>query len=410
MEAEMRLRTVLSQALVVSALGFAMTSVQAEGTLKIGLVAPFSGPFAAYGTQMYDGMKTYMSLNGDEVAGKKIEIIRRDTGGSGPASAKRLSQELVTRDKVDFLAGYGLTPEAQASGSVAEASKTPMIVMNAATTSIMDKSKYIARVSLTTLQGGDVMGRWAAQAGIKKVVTMVADYGPGIDAETAFKKTFTAGGGTILDSIRTPLNNPDFGPFMQRAHDLKPDAVFVFVPAGEQSISFMKNFREKGMSAAGVKVIGPGDVTDDHVLNTMGDEALGVITTHQYSQAHNSPENKKFLAAYAKVNPDAGPANFMTVSGYDGMDAIYQVAKKLNGVIDGDKAMTVLRGMHIDSPRGPITIDAKTRDIDQREYIRVVERVNGVLRNVEFEQYPNSKGEDKFECLIPELCKKLSAS
>jgi len=392
----MQLCKILGRAAAASVIGLAFTTaVQAADPIKVGLVAPFSGPFAAYGTQMYAGIKAYVSLNGDEVAGKKVEIIRKDTGGAGPEIARRLSQELVTRDKVDFLAGYGLTPEAMSSAAIAEKSKTPMIIMNAATSSIVSQSKYIARVSLTTAQGSSVIGRWAAKSGIKKAVTAVADYGPGIDAEKAFVKTFTAGGGTIVDSIRTPLNAPDFAPFMLRIKDLAPNAIFVFVPAGEQSISFMKSYKSRGLDKLGVKIIGPGDISDDHVLQSMGDEALGVITAFHYSTAHDSPENKKFLAAYAKENPDAGQPNFMAVGGYDGLDAIYQVARKLDGKIDGDKAMEILKGMHINSPRGPVTIDPETRDVIQTEYVRKVERVNGKLQNVEFEQFPEVKDPGK---------------
>ncbi|CAM5515076.1 ABC transporter substrate-binding protein [Eoetvoesiella caeni] len=392
----MQLRRLISRTLAMTAIGFAAVSVaRAADTLKIGLVASFTGPFASYGTQMYAGMKAYMLLNGDEVAGKKIEIIRRDTGGAGPEVARRDSQELVTREKVDFLVGYGLTPEAMASASIAQESKTPLLVMNASTSAIVQKSDYIARVSMTTAQGSAATGLWALKSDMKKVVSLVSDYGPGIDSEAAFKKVYTEGGGKIIDSIRVPLNNPDFAPFMLRIHDLKPDAVFVFVPAGEQSISFMKSYQSRGLAAEGIKVIGPGGLTDEHVLPSMGDEALGVITAFHYSTAHDSPENKKFLQAYAQANPREGRANFMTVGGYDGMDVIYQVARKLNGVIDGDKAMSIIKGMHIDSPRGPVTIDPETRDVIQTEYIRKVERVDGKLQNVEFAQFADMKDPGK---------------
>lgn len=389
----MSIRKILATASAASLLGLAAVGAAGAETIKVGLVAPFSGPFAQYGGQMYAGIKAYFHLHGDEVAGKKIEIIRRDTGGSGPEIARRLSQELVNRDKVDFLAGYGLTPEAMASAPIAERSKTPMIVMNAATQSIVEKSQYVARVSLTTGQGSGVIGHWAAGEGIKTAVTLVADYGPGLDAEAAFKSTFTRGGGKIIESIRTPLNSPDFSPYMQKIKDLGPDAVFVFVPAGEQSIGFMKNYQSRGLADVGIKVIGTGDVTDDHVLPAMGDEALGVITGFHYSVAHKSPENEKFLKAFAEVNPDSGQANFMTVAGYDGMDAIFQVARALDGNIDGDKAMEVLKGMKINSPRGPLVIDPETRDVVQTEYVRRVERIDGQLHNVEFARFPQVKGD-----------------
>ncbi|WP_414691683.1 ABC transporter substrate-binding protein [Noviherbaspirillum sp.] len=368
---------------------------QAQETIKIGLVAPFSGPFADYGKQMEGGIKAYMKQHGDTVAGKKIEIIAKDTTGPVPEVAKRLAQELVVRDKVDFLAGFGLTPEALAVAPIAQQAKKPMIIMNAATSVITTKSDYIARVSMTLPQISAPMATWAAKNGIKRVVTLVADYGPGIDAETAFKNTFTGGGGQVLESIRVPLRNPEFAPFIQRIKDAKPEAVFIFVPAGEQGIAFMKGYRERGLADAGIKVIATGDLTDDHVLPAMGDAVLGVITTFHYSAAHDSPENKTFLKQFADANPNGGRPNFMAVAGYDGMHAIYEVAKKLNGKIDGDKAMDVLKGMKINSPRGPIMIDPATRDVVQTVYVRKVEKVNGELYNVEFDKFADMKDPGK---------------
>jgi branched-chain amino acid transport system substrate-binding protein len=386
-----KVHTILA-GLAVAGATLAAGAAQAADTLKIGLVAPFSGPFADYGKQMEAGIKAYMAQHGNQVAGKKIELILKDTGGNGPDTAKRLSQELVTREKVSFLAGYGLTPEAMASAQVAEQSKTPLVIMNAATASIVGKSKYIARVSLVTAHSAYYIGKWAAKNGIKKVVTLVADYGPGIDSEAAFNAAFTEGGGQIVNAIRTPLNNPDFSPFLQRIKDAKPDALFVFVPAGEQSIGIMKSFRERGLADAGIKMIGTGDLTDDNVLPAMGDAAIGVITAFHYSTAHDSAANKAFLQSFAKANPNVPRPNFMAVGGYDGMDAIYQVTKKLNGNIDGDKAMAVFKGMKIDSPRGPLTIDPEIRDVVQTQYIRRVEKRGNMLYNVEFENYPNVKG------------------
>ncbi|MDB5776753.1 MAG: transporter substrate-binding protein [Herbaspirillum sp.] len=371
------------------------TAAQAAGTIKIGLIAPFSGPFADYGKQMEGGIKAYMKQHGDTVAGKKIELIIRDTTGPSPEIAKRLAQELVVRDKVDFLAGFGLTPEALAVAPIAEQAKKPMIIMNAATEIIASKSNYIARFSMTLPQVSAPLASWALKNNIKKVVTLVADYGPGIDAETAFKNTLTAGGGTIIESIRTPLNNPEFAPFIQRIKDAKPEAVFLFVPAGEQGIAFMKAYRERGLAAAGIKVIATGDLTDDHILAALGDPVLGVITSFHYSAAHNSPENKIFLQQFAAANPNGGRPNFMAVGAYDGMAAIYEVSQKLNGNIDGDKAMAILKGMKLNSPRGPIMIDPQTRDIVQTMYIRKVEKVGGALYNVEFDKLENVKGNGK---------------
>jgi branched-chain amino acid transport system substrate-binding protein len=358
----------------------------AAGTIKLGLVASFSGPFADVGKQIENGMKAWIKEHGDTVAGKKIEILRRDTTGPVPDVAKRLAQELVTRDKVDFLVGFGFTPEALAAAPVATEGKTPMIIMNAATSIITTKSPYIVRISLTLPQVSAPMGDWAIKNGIKKVSTIVADYGPGIDAETFFKKAFTGGGGTVIDSVRVPLNNPDYSAFMQRVKDAQPEAVFVFVPATEQCVAFMKAFKERGLADAGIKIIATGDLLEDHQLQTIGDAALGVVSTHHYSVAHDSPENKAFLKAYLDANgPEAGSPNFMSVAAYDGMAAIYAVAEKLGGVMDADKAMAILKGFTRISPRGQITIDPETRDIVQTIYVRRVEKVDGQYRNVEFE-------------------------
>ena len=383
-------RTAALAALAATTL-FGSALAQAQDSIKIGLIAPFSGPFADYGKQMEGGIKAYMALHGDTVAGKKIQIIIKDTTGPSPEIAKRLAQELVVRDKVDFLAGFGLTPEALAVAPIAEQSKTPMIIMNAATSVITTKSNYIARFSMTLPQVAAPMGTWAASNKIKKVVTLVADYGPGIDAEAAFKDTLQKGGGTVVEAIRVPLKNPDFSPYIQRIKDAKPDAVFVFVPAGEQSIAFMKGYRERGLAEAGIKVIATGDLTDDHVLPAMGNATLGVITTFHYSAAHKSPENTAFLKSFASANPNAGRPNFMAVGAYDGMAAIYEVSRKLNGTIDGDKAMQVLKGLKLNSPRGPIMIDPATRDIVQTVYVRKVEALGTEFFNVEFDKFSDMK-------------------
>ena len=374
---------------------FAAPAAWGQDTIKVGVIASFSGPFADYGKQMQGGIKAWMAQHGDSVAGKKVQIIYKDTTGPSPEIAKRLAQELVVRDKVDFLAGFGLTPEALAVAPIAQQAKKPMIIMNAATSVITTKSDYIARFSMTLPQISAPMGDWALKNKIKNVATVVADYGPGIDAEKAFSDRLVKNGGKVVEAIRVPLRNPEFAPFIQRIKDAKPDAVFVFVPAGEQSIAFMKGYRERGLAAAGIKVIATGDLTDDHVLPAMGDNTLGVITTFHYSAAHKSPENDAFLKNFAATNPQGGRPNFMAVAAYDGMNAIYQVSNKLGGKIDGTKAMAVLKGMKINSPRGPISIDPATRDVVQTVYVRKVEKVNGEPYNVEFDQFPNMKDPGK---------------
>ncbi|MBU67976.1 MAG: ABC transporter substrate-binding protein [Cupriavidus sp.] len=371
------------------------TLCHAADPVKIGLIAPFSGSFADYGKQMEGGIKAWQSLHGDTVAGRKIQIIVKDTTGPAPDIAKRLAQELVVRDKVDILAGFGLTPEALAVAPIAEQAKKPMVIFNAASSVITTKSNYIARVSMTLPQISAPMATWAVRNRIKKVVTLVADYAPGIDAETAFKTNFLGGGGQIVESIRVPLRNPEFAPFIQRIKDARPEAVFLFLPAGEQGVAFMKGFRERGLADAGIRVIATGDLTDDHVLPAMGDATLGVITSFHYSAAHDSKENKAFLKAFAAANPGAGRPNFMAVAAYDGMAAIYEALKKTNGAPDGDKFLAALKGMTLQSPRGPITIDPATRDVIQTVYIRKVEKVNGELYNVEFDKFDGVKDSGK---------------
>lgn len=372
----------------VALAGFSMQA-QAQETVKIGLIAPFTGAFALYGKQMEAGMRAYMKVHGDTVAGKKVEIIKRDTTGPLPDVSKRLAQELVVRDKVDFLAGFAFTPEVGAVAPIADKAKVPMVIMNAAGGGITLKSDYAMRVSMSLPQIAAPMATWAVKNKIKNVVMLISDYSPGIDSEKAFKKEFVAGGGKILDSLHVPVNSPDFAPFIQRIKDLKPDAMFVFVPGGEQGIALMKAYRERGLEEAGIKVIGVGNMTDDHTLPAMGDVALDAITAFHYSIAHKSPENTAFLKAYADVNPEGGRPDYLALGGFDGMAAMYQVIEKLGGKMDGERAMGVIRGMKIDSPRGLVTIDPKTRDIVQTIYIRRVEKVDGQLYNVEFDQFAN---------------------
>ena len=388
------MKTKLFRLLAVCACALASVAAQAADTIKVGMIVEMTGTFADFGRHMVNGATAYMKQYGDTVAGKKVELIVRDVTGAAPDLAKRLAQELVVKDKVDFLAGFGLTPNALAVAPIATEAKKPMIVMNAATSIITAKSPYIARVSFTLAQVTEPMAHWAYKSGIRKVYTVVADYGPGHDAENTFKTAFTKLGGTVVGELRVPLNNPEFGPFVQRVKDAKPEAVFVFVPAGELAVGFMKSYNERGLAKAGIKLISTGDVTDDGVIEAFGDSVLGVISTHHYSMAHDSPENKTFLAAYKSVDAKDRP-NFMAVGGWDGMAAIYEVARQLKGNIDGDKAMQVLKGMKLLSPRGPIQIDPETRDVVQTVYVREVKKVGGVLLNVEFDKFDAVKDPGK---------------
>ena len=391
----MQFQSWIKRAIIGAAMLGAAGTLQAQGVVKLGLVAEFSGPFAQYGQQILGGMKAYMKQNGDTVAGKKIEIVQKDTTGPAPDVAKRLAQELVTRDNVDFLVGFGLTPNALAVAPVATEAKKPMIIMNAATSIITTKSPYIVRVSMTLPQITQPMAQWAAKNGIKKVYTVVADYGPGLDAEAAFTKAFKAAGGEMVGSVHTPLQNPDFAPFVQRVKDAKPEAVFLFLPAGEQGIAFMKAYKERGLADAGIRLIATGDITDDSVLDAMGDPTLGLVTSFHYSASHNSPENTAFKKAYAEANGTTLRPNFMAAAGYDGMAAIYEALRKTNGSTDGDKIMAALKGMKLASPRGAIMIDPETRDVVQTVYIRKVEKTGGGLYNMEFDKFPDQKDPGK---------------
>jgi len=388
-------RYLVKSSLIIAALFAIAGAVSAQNVVKLGLVAEFSGPFAQYGQQILGGMNAYMKLHGDSIAGKKIEIVQKDTTGPSPDVAKRLAQELITRDNVDILVGFGLTPNALAVAPVATEAKKLMVIMNAATSIITTKSPYIVRVSMTLPQVTQPMAVWAAKNGIRKVYTVVADYGPGLDSEKAFTDAFKAAGGEIVGSVHTPLQNPDFAPFIQRVKDAKPEAVFLFLPAGEQGIAFMKGYEERGLKQAGIKLIATGDITDDGVLEVMGNPTVGLITSFHYSAAHDSPENKAFVKAYVDANGGKLRPNFMAAAGYDGMAAIYEALKKTSGSTDGDKLIAAMKGMKLMSPRGPIMIDPDTRDIVQTVYIRKVEKTPGGLYNVEFDKFPDQKDPGK---------------
>ena len=369
--------------------------VSAQGTVKIGVIAEFSGPFADYGAQILGGMKTYLKQNGDVFGGKKIEIVVKDTTGAAPDVAKRLAQEVITRDQVDILAGFGLTPNALAVAPVSAEAKKPMVIMNAATSVITTRSPYIVRLSHTLPQDTQPIAQWAAKNGIKRVFTLVSDFGPGVDAETTFVKAFKAANGEIVDSVRTPLQNPDFAPFLQRIKDTRPEAVFVFLPPGSQTIAFIKGYEERGLKQAGIKIIATGDLTDDGVLQAMGEPTLGLITSFHYSAAHDSPENKAFLKTYTETNGTKLRANFMACAGYDGMAAIAEALKKTGGSVDPDRFVGAIKGMKLVSPRGPIMVDPETRDIVQTVYIRRVEKIDGILYSVEFDKFPDVKDPGK---------------
>ena len=388
----MHKRTMIHAALAVALLAASGLGVAQDNQFRIGLILPMTGPFASTGKQIEAAARLYMAQNGDTVAGRKIELIVKDDTGT-PDVTKRIAQELVVNDKVNVLAGFGLTPLALATAPIATQSKTPLVVMAAATSSITQASPYIVRTSFTLPQVSVAIADWAPRNGIKKVVTLVTDYGPGIDAEKFFKERLQFNGGQVVDSLRVPLRNPDFAPFLQKVRDAKPDAVFTFVPSGAGA-ALMKQFAERGLDKAGIRLIGTGDVTDDDILNSMGDVAVGVVTSHHYSASHNSPANKKFVEAFLKANNNLRP-NFMAVGGYDGMRLIYEALKKTRGAGGGDALLEAMKGQIFESPRGPMFIDAQTRDVVHNVYIRKVEKKDGQLYNMEFDVIKDVKDPGK---------------
>jgi branched-chain amino acid transport system substrate-binding protein len=388
----MKKRVFLS-ASTLAVMAFSSAAVLAQDNkFKIGLILPMTGQQASTGRQIEAAAKLYMAQNGSTVAGRKIELIVKDDT-SIPDVTKRLAQELVVNDKVDVLAGFGITPSAFATAPIATQSKTPMVVMAAGTSSITQSSPYIVRTSFTLAQSAVSIADWAPKNGIKSVVTLVSDYGPGIDAEKFFKDRFIFNGGTVVDSLRVPMRNPDFAPFLQKVRDANPEGLFVFVPSGAGA-AVMKQFLERGMDKAGIKLIGPGDITDDDQLNDMGDGALGVVTAHFYSAAHPSATNKKFVDAFEKANKGMRP-NFMAVGGYDGMHVIYAALKAIKGKGDGDALLAAMKGQVWESPRGPIFIDAQTRDVVHNIYLRKVQKQGGQLYNVEFDAIKDVKDPGK---------------
>jgi branched-chain amino acid transport system substrate-binding protein len=378
----------LMPALIIASLVGA-PDARAQQTIKIGVILPFSGQFADTGIQLDNGIKLYMQQHGDTVAGKKIEVIRKDVGGIAPEVAKRLAQELVVRDNVDILAGFALTPNALAAAEVSTQAKKFMVVMNAATSIVTTKSPYLARTSVTIPQIDEVFADWAAKQGIKSVYTMVSDYGPGIDAETSFVRGFTAAGGKVAGSVRVPVANPDFSAFVQRAKDANPDAIFIFVHGGAQPAALGKALASRGITPKTTKILGNGEIAMEDALKNMGDDAIGIISAFHYDPSHDSAMNREFVTAYVKAfgrNPD-----IFSVGGYDGMRLIYDALTKTHGKADGQTLIDAAKGMAWESPRGPIAIDKDTRDIVQTVYIRRVEKVDGRLVNVEFDKIADVK-------------------
>jgi branched-chain amino acid transport system substrate-binding protein len=369
--------------LIVLAAAASTTSAQ---TIKIGFITSYSGLNGNLGPYMERAVRLYIKQHEKELPpGVKIELLTRDDTGPNPDKARQLAQELIIRDKVNLLAGVIFTPNALAIAPLATEAKVPFVVMNAGTSVITQRSPYIARTSFTLWQSSYPLGQWASKR-FKTAYTLVSDFGPGHDSEEAFIKGFSEGGGKILGSVRVPLQNPDWAAYMQRVKDAKPDALKVFIPAGKTATAVMKNFSDLGLDKAGIKLIGPGDITTDEELPNMGEVAVGVLTVHHYSAAADRPANKSFVAAWKKEFGANEVPNFLSAGSWDGTAMIFEAIKQQKGKLDPDKTMEIFKGWkNADSPRGPISIDPETRDIVQNEYLREVRKVGGQLANVELE-------------------------
>lgn len=384
MKTKMMFATILAAGLSWS------VQASAQETVKIGVILPYSGPFADAANQLQAGIDLYIAKHGNEVAGKTIELVKKDTGGPAPDVAQRLAQELVVRDGVDIIAGFALTPEALGAAPIATEAQKLMVVMNAATSIVVEQSDYIVRTGVTIPQLNTVFGQWAFESGVKEAYTLVADYGPGHDAEKAFAAGFTEAGGTIVGADRTPVANPDFSAFVQRVRDANPEAVYIFVPGGAQPAAIGKALSDRGLAPPDTKIFAQGELTHPEALESMGDTAKGIITTYHYSLERDDPLNNEFREAYREANGGRSPDLF-SIGGYDGMHLIYEALKKTEGDTSGDALIEAAKGMAWDSPRGPMSIDPETRDVVQTVYIREVQEVDGELQNVIIHEIPDVK-------------------
>lgn len=374
---------------IAAALGLASlaTNALAADSVKVGLIGTYSGPYADYGRQFDAGVALYLKESGGQLGGRKAEIIKKDTGGAAPDASKRIAQELIVRDKVNFITGLDFSPNAYAIAPLVTQAKIPTVVMNASSSAITTSSPYIARVSFTVQQVSDPMARWMLKQGINEAYVVVADYASGTDSYTAFEKAFTAGGGKIVGSVRTPMNNPDFSAYVQKIKDAKPKAVFFFFPSGVMPPAFLKVWKERGMAEAGIKLFATGEATDDSYMDATGDVAKDLVTSHHYSYDHDSAKNRKFVADFEKEFGTKMRPSYFAVAAYDAMAAMDQALKKTQGNVSGDAVMAALKGLKLESPRGPIEIDAKTGDIVQNVYLRKAELKNGKWVNVEFDKF-----------------------
>lgn len=371
----------------LAAFALSATAAYAD-VIKVGIIGPFSGPFALQGKNFKAGIDAYMAEHGNKIGDDTVEIIYRDVPQADPAQSKALAQELVIKEKVQYLGGFYFTPDAMAVTPILQQANVPMVVMNAATSAIVTKSPYVVRTSFTTWQTSTPMAQVAFDKGVKKIITVVSDYGPGVDAENAFKAAFTKAGGDVVETIRMPLNTNDFSPIMQRVKDSGAEGVFAFLPSGPTTLGFMKSYVDNGLKSSGVQLFAPGDLTQESDLPALGETALGVLTTFHYAVSHDSPENKKFVAEAEKAIGDPKELSFPSVGAYDGMHVIYKMIDATGGKQDAAKAVDAVKGMEWMSPRGPVSIDPESRHMTQNIYLREVAKADdGSFYNKEIQTF-----------------------
>lgn len=378
----------MKRMILAAVAALAMSSAAYADTIKIGVVGPFSGPFALQGKNFKAGIDTYMALNGSKVGDDDIEIIYRDVPQADPAQSKALAQELVVKEGVQYLAGFYFTPDAMAVTPLLTQANVPLVIMNAATSAIVTKSPLVVRTSFTTWQTSTPIAKVAKDAGVSKVISVVSDYGPGVDAENAFKTGFEAAGGQVVEAIRMPLATNDFSPIMQRIKDSGAEGVFAFLPSGPTTLGFVKAFKENGLKDGGIKFFAPGDLTQESDLPALGEAALGIQTTFHYAVSHDSPENKAFVEAASKAIGNPAELSFPSVGAYDGMHVIYKMIEATGGEQDAAKAVEAVKGLSWVSPRGPVTIDPESRHITQNIYLREVAKADdGTYYNKEIQTF-----------------------
>jgi len=378
----------MKRAILAAIAAITVSTAAYADTIKIGVVGPFSGPFALQGKNFKAGIDAYLAVNGAKVGNDTIQVIYRDVPQADPAQSKALSQELVVKEGVQYLAGFYFTPDAMAATPLLEQANVPMVIMNAATSAIVTKSPLVVRTSFTTWQTSTPMAKVAFDRGVKKIITIVSDYGPGIDAENAFKAGFTAAGGAVVEAIRMPLSTNDFSPIMQRIKDSGAEGVFAFLPSGPPTLGFVKAYNENGLKAGGIQFFAPGDLTQESDLPALGDGGLGILTTYHYAVAHDSPENKAFVAAAQKAIGNPTELSFPAVGAYDGMYVIAKMIEATGGKQDAKKAVDAVKGLSWISPRGPVSIDPDSRHITQNIYLReVAKAADGSYYNKEIQTF-----------------------